>query len=804
MHAEGNQPLKPAALQCFIVCSITLHDILVSDPAALPHLLRNSLIRDLKMVYRMQHIIRQSVEASRGSLTLAINGIWPDVQGAPPRKFSRFEFMSGPLQWWVELTVDATTQTIQQTVAFHLLEGRLLINGKPIGKLPPEYRTSIILQELFGNQSLLTYPPHVHGMTYMLAMNKGDHQIHFGIRGGNLVVRAFIGDAILELIPRNVFGGSDHFDLPASLVRNCIHWLNVQTGMIEIRPQSTPWKSKGTNWVLNFNARSASAWSASRGTVRLVDPRSNIFSRVAQIFDKFEYRQYLTVYQPDSRRLTVDLRRLELRFFVNDRNLLESDQLQAEITPDQDIGTWYGLGSKVVMKEVIGCRDPRTHQLLRSEPGSQRSVLVPIGDIKYKRSGSHVTVRVENLGKYGRYTINEILKRLDCPADPQLLYLKALHHAYTSSVLPDLLTSRTGIEEALHCLKSGHCQPCTPITEDPQKSLRLLAKFTPHREYYPKEIKVMQKTRWDPELPAHIQHDGFRSIVEDIRTKSELLSMFTADKDKFRPLESGGERHLILRSQARREAHQRPDLASSGQRVLEDLHYIARDRWNTSQARKNVFECTGLIRDWPSKVHPTTLDLAGTLQGWSDIAGYYCFFDKILITDLLNLQFKNEWGPLVNLCRNSSSEDKYRLMFLLGVISYRLDVDMAVVRTLIAFALLTDLKTLDPPKWPCYSQFRYIEPPRLGQIVQLMKPCLVPYDDDDRVSFGLALSLEQRRGLLTAELEHAGQQQKDAKALGEFLLAQWPCSEPISPTFGERGRGTPQNYRWRYKLQLNC
>lgn len=85
----------------------------------------------------------------------------------------------------------------------------------------------------------------------------------------------------------------------------------------------------------------------------MVDPQSPLFQRVAATFDYFEHRRYLTVFQPLKGRLIVELRRLALSFSVNSRNLLESPQLKAEIDLNQDAGTWYGLDSKLVLKEVV-------------------------------------------------------------------------------------------------------------------------------------------------------------------------------------------------------------------------------------------------------------------------------------------------------------------------------------------------------------------------------------------------------------------------------------------------------------------
>jgi hypothetical protein len=102
---------------------------------------------------------------------------------------------------------------------------------------------------------------------------------------------------------------------------------------------------------------------------------------------------------------------------------------------------------------------------------------------------------------------------------------------------------------------------------------------------------------------------------------------------------------------------------------------------------------------------PRIPELAGILQSWPTIGGYHRSFDKFLLSDLLDVQFGLDWGSLVNLCRASGPQDMYRLMFMFAVMSFGNDVEMNVVRILIAFMVLEDLKALDPPEWPSYLHF---------------------------------------------------------------------------------------------------
>jgi len=766
VHAKGVdagkiENMQPAALQCFIGCSITLQDNLVGDPASLPALLRNALIRDLKMVYQMRFILRQTLQANPDSLYSAIDDIWPQPEGEMSRSYSDSKFLEPPLEWWIRSTIGATRQTKQQTVHYHLLEGHLLIDGQPMGKLPAKHRESVVLEELFGKQSLLIYPSGLTGMTYTLAFPMDEHQIHLGFRNKTLIVQACIRGATLEFVPRGVFGDQSNFDLPTSLVANCVHWLDLRTGIMEVRQKPDIWTSKRSNWLLDFHARVARRRGSS-----LVDPRSPLFQHVAHIFKGFEYHDQLTVFQPERGKLAVELRRLELSFFVNSNKLLQCRQLRSEIDPDQDAGTWYGLDSKLVLRDA---KNPR-----------QRSIIVPMGPVRYKRNGTHVAVIVENTGTYGRFTINDVLGRLECPTEPRLLYTKAQFHALTSFVVPDPLTGRTGAEEALHCLKSGYCQPWTPLNVGPLESLMSIADLTPKREYYPKDMKKLQQVFWNPHLTTTIQHDEFRPTVEAICEKSKNLSVFAFKKTELPSLEPVRDTaHLLRRSYSRRSLYERPNPKFDGQQAAPDLPYDSRDRFQASRACLNVFETASAIRNWSSEM-PQTPDLAGILQNWPTIGGYDRSFDKVLLSDHLDVQFALEWGPLVNLCRTSGPRDRYRLMFLFAAISFADDVEMDIIRTLIAFVVLEDLKALDPPKWPSYLHFRQIHNPSVDYLMQLIKPCCFPYPADERSTFNLNLSSKLRKKLEAAELRYEQQTESDCKALAEFLLGQWPCPEPMS------------------------
>lgn len=423
---------------------LSVQQNLHQNPSNISSTARSMLIRGLKMTFRMRTALRASVEVHSDSIGSAINRGWPEHPNYP-RKYSPWSFLPSDLEWWMISTVQATEFTSSQVVLYNLLEGYLLVDYMPLGSLPPEIRDSEIVQELFGGQHLRTFPSALPGMSYMLTTTRDGHWVHFGLRDGNSIIQAQVNETLLQFVERKVFEGNAPCDVPSPLIHDCVHWLNLKSGQLEFRPRLHAWThNRPGNWTFHVLTR-----RALRGDVCLVDPHSALVHKIARIFKCFEKCPNVTVFQPATTTLTVELKRMDLNFNVNHKGLLESRQLGSEIDPDQDAGTWYGLQSKIVLRD--------TRNALK------RSVIVPLGKLSYRRHGIHVDVWTDNDGRYGRYFIDGVLGRLQCASEPLLLYTKAQLHAFTAFVLPDPLTGRTGTEEALSCLSSASSQPWTVL-----------------------------------------------------------------------------------------------------------------------------------------------------------------------------------------------------------------------------------------------------------------------------------------------------------------------------------------------------
>ncbi|MCJ1402282.1 hypothetical protein MMC11_005502 [Xylographa trunciseda] len=758
---DSGSKVNAEDLCSFVQASVALQENLVVDLAKLPLNLKHMLIRDMKMAYRIRRLIQNSIESNPDSLGAAINKTWSDTSNSTGRTYSRWQFLSSPNKRWVVSVITSTVNKfiVSQVVHYNFVEGHLLVDGKPLGRLPLDIRESEDVKELFGNQHLLTFPSSLSGMSHVMATRTRGNEVHFGLRGKSVVIRVLIRDSLLEYVPRRVFMDSDNFDLPSGLIENCVHWLNLRTRCLEIRRKPVIWKTRLSDWILDVSNR-----RAQRNRVVLVDPHSDLCKRVAGIFRHFEDAQRLTVFQPAKGRLSVEMRHLELSFFVNKSNLLECRELHAEIDPNQDAGTLYGFLSKIVLRDLAN--------------PERRSIITPLGQLTYKRHGMHVTLRASKTTEYGRFGIDDVLGRLSCPPEPRLLYSKAQFHAFTSFVLPDPLTGRTGTEEALHILRSGYCQPWTPISDGLVSILRVIGRLSPVREYYPKDKRRLQTVTWDQHLTISVQHDSYEGLAQEILTKSDRLRAFTADEDEAIDFDFEIPSHLRRRGVIRRLLYERGISGPGGLISGKDMVYNPRDRYTSLPQASNVYQIVGLVRQQPFRAH-TTRNLAAILQDWKLIGGFHCTNSdsenvSTCLIDLMENDIGEQWGHLVDLCRHTDPQNPYPLIFRLGLLSFGTKPDMNVIRSLAAFGCLDELKVLQPPISPYFADFKFYASPTLESLLNFIAADFPVIKTKARKGKGEHGRFQEEHRILC---------DVEGRRLSSFLLKQWPSSEPSADGF---------------------
>ncbi|KAK6855591.1 hypothetical protein PG995_007742 [Apiospora arundinis] len=752
----------------FFEACIVLHDNIPENIQELPRLTRGYVVRDLRLMYGLRDKVEFLLASDSGhALVQSLVTTWPAAETKEIIEFSIDK------DGWVSLYLQdiAGDKGEIQLVNYNFVHGSLLIDGKPLGRLSIDEKSSTILTHLFGNQSLMKFPSNEPGMSYTLCVLMYGWQTHIGYHRGSTIIRITKKGVVLQYIPREVFQQRGSFDLPASLLDDCIHWLNVHTGKMEIRPRSNPWFQQDRNWILDANN-----WTCSRMTPKnkhspdgsretLVDPYSDLFGRVARVFDKFELRRHLTVYQPECFPVTIDLKRMNLRFYVNTGHKLQSRELRIEIDTNQDAGTWYGFDSKLVCRDI---RDP-----------AQRSILIPLGDLEIMRRGYHVQVFVKPMAgpnvHYLKYIINDTLGRLECASEPTMIYKKAEVHAFTSCIFqPDPLTGRTGTEEALDLLASGVSQPWTPLGANPISILQSLAKLSPRREWYPEDRRSMKREYWDASHPNSNQHDAFRPL-------SANLAVFSPDKTVVIPELVPDDPHLARRALLRRQLHQRSIESLPTLKEAQDTRYRSRDILSdTSVKYNNVYGIVELLKARRPTL-ATVQNLPRAFAQCATIQGYSVEPKQLSLAERLDMDVCKLWGPLINRVRQSSCQ--YEVMFLLATISFRFNAPMGLLRTVASFFLYEDIRSL---AYPLALEYRYLRPgqtPSVESLFRLCEPSCAPGPKD--LPFMELAPAKAKRKLFKARASHKTKTDQECTKFAEHLLGQWPCQSPTLEGFEE-------------------
>ena len=389
-----------ASFACYLECAFTIKDNLsLAEPAYIAKMapaLRRLYVSDLQLVYNLESHTRTSVQTLQSAVSEAVNNVWMGAEGPSARKFSTWILLPSPQESWCTARALSNDGLLDQSVHFHTVEGTLYVDGQLLGRLPEEFSREDFFQQFFGNRTYLTRPSCLQGMAYMFVSPVEEHEVHFGFRKGYRFMRVrprSTPTTTLEFLPATIFfsnNGPWAPDLPLPLIHNCIHWLDVQTGIVHVRPQATMWRAKHSDWQINLKTSQGSR----RGKSFLVDPQSPLFDRVAQLIEPFETKRKMVIFQPLESNLTVQLPELELTFRVSFDGLLESRQLRAYVDLDQDAGTFYGLKSSLVLCDRV-LQD-------------HRSILVAIGPATVERRASHVSVVISHNGYYARFLVNTV------------------------------------------------------------------------------------------------------------------------------------------------------------------------------------------------------------------------------------------------------------------------------------------------------------------------------------------------------------------------------------------------------------
>ncbi|RDW69126.1 uncharacterized protein DSM5745_08886 [Aspergillus mulundensis] len=609
---------------------------------------------------------------------------------------SAWSFDSGDNMRWAMNRSIQTLHERPQEVRYNVLSGELLIDNQPPSRLPEKYTKHAIFQRLFGQvrksytwslegpaniakRTLSVVRSSLRGSTstFMTTKPVGDYQVHFGLNGDQLVIKAKKASQILRLIPHDVLVE----DFPESLIKMHAHWLDLETGVLEFRPLDQAWQPSGLNWSMSFKQETEGSSATKQGQRTLVDIHNTLFSQIADVLKGLDDPKHIQVTISPNGTVEAKLVRLHLSFFINEEKELECREHNAIVDLNQDIGCFYGLLNKLVLRA-------------KTEQG-HRTVLIPHGKVKFGKDTPNTEVSIELPGapriKYFHYLLDSSLELLSDSTGMVGALYQAYLHAVTAFVLPDPATKRTGTEEALRILRQARMKSPFPLDSESIRLLELIAALTPWRQYFPPGMEVLQRVSWNGELCALAQHDDFRLLAQEIfDNTTKFIRFWDSKKEPPPPGLDRGDMRLLDRARSRNSHFYKSEYGGTTRcEAGAPSEYKARDRPEPASDRSHrAYEIATLIRNWPAALLKKE-DLFGAIKGWGRIDTQIRQPNQYTYTTLIDASMQKLWASLYNQCRSSRREtDTYSLISVFCMVAFGKsnDSSMCHLRSLLAVA----------------------------------------------------------------------------------------------------------------------
>ncbi|KAG1751044.1 hypothetical protein EDB19DRAFT_1903894 [Suillus lakei] len=599
---------SPQDLEILTYCSITVRNNTPPNLQALPSIPRLLLDRNRRLSHFLEIYFRCHVEDDQEGLDRAMKHLWPAY-----RRHTCWTALGSPNSRWLKCETAPSDDLSRQIVHIDLLTARLLVDGKPLTRLPDRFLRHTSYTVLFGHQVLDVFPTKKPGVEFVTKATIHGFQIFFGMRNGHVVIQSQRENGhLIELIPREKL----LLDIPALLVQDHVHWLDLSTRMIEFRPMETMWEPSDKNWVLRFKADGQSV--AQQGQSALFDIRSPTFCMIAKTLSPLEDLPYLIVTRSADTGQTVvkvDLPRFGLSFFTDgDGDLHSRNQRGMVVDEDQSTGTMLGLVNQLVLRP----KDRQTY--------SDRRVIIPQGDVVVEPVGHHIQATIRPVPNHVRrhyhcYTIDAELCRLTGNVGLTNKLYRAYLHAVCSAHVPDPLTKRTGVEEAMCLLQSATCYSFMELEPFDCELLVRIGSLTVRRKWYPAHQTTLQEVHWQHGLSSYVQSCAFYHVARDIVQYARKLQVLSGMPVEVCPkfpvhdeslLERASQRSIVLYSRDLVNPFYPSESSSSD--------YTSRDVFHCSTGDQNAFDCARMVRDWSITLEPCQA-LYDIFVQWNQISG---------------------------------------------------------------------------------------------------------------------------------------------------------------------------------------
>ncbi len=393
------------------------------------------------------------------------------------------------------------------------LSGKFLVDGMPIARLGQDVIDHPLYKRNFDPTLVFDVLPYGY-KTFVTKQSYHEATLTF-MMGTELQVIEKLHGVERVLLPHSLFKRS----LPSDLVNKYQHWYNKSTHEIEFRALGQSIFDVPTVQY-RFNIEQNILVEASGRT--LININSDSFTVVTKkVLDRLERPKYMQMFIEQDR-IVVDLPRMGLQFFVNQKNNTISSREHSNmiVCPKQTIGTLIGLQKGL---------------LLRNE--FQQRLLVPNGSLAFIAAQTHHYVDIESKRLFQppvlEYEVNEDLQELQPAMNLNSKLTLAYLHAATSHYLADPFTGVTGYEMAIRILQSL-CNSTQPLSEASVSILKRIDALAPQRKYYPPKLKKMQTVVFPSTIHSVTACDVYPLLTDMIIQSSMSLSCLFSEKTEFK------------------------------------------------------------------------------------------------------------------------------------------------------------------------------------------------------------------------------------------------------------------------------
>lgn len=687
---------------CFDVEECHLSEIFKSDVDASIFIQCSILIQEGKPTYNsdseltlacLSLCFRRLLYRSLPILSTTHSGISDAVQKSwsAYRPGGGWRVACNTTHWLVTETASDNTG-VQFQVHYNLLSGELLVNGIPLSRPPRAYEDHPMWRVLFGRTAVEVMPTSAAAMQFSAKRQYKGYDVRFGRQttssgDSDLLVQASCSNVDYEMIPNRLLKGMfpDHF------INDFVHWYNHQKEILEFRPLATPWNSENPTWVLSKSPR---GWTLEKNGSTVLGAKSRTATATAKVLLPLAEKSAIhVVLQPSNGSLLeVEMPALQLSFFLTagESSLRSREFPGMSIDNDQSLGTLTGFANKMILKDE-----------------NRRLVLVPEGPVSWESANDYIRVTVvkASITKVHPLYIDSVLGRLTDNGNLQGKLFLVYLHALTSYCLPDPLTNRTGVEQALSILYSAAVRSFDRLSQQNIDILVRIAQLCPQREYYPGNEQVMQRVTWRPNLSCLSHHDGFYTAVGVIFEQARQMSLFYPGIDSeqldIRNHIDTNE-FLMARDRIRTSTFRASGFGAEENTTTYDVTYRSRDRDQGSSRGTNAYVLSSILYQGHTALHtvaPQGGELWRMMSTVPEVLGPNQNLQLKYGADTVNSGLDLSRWPALHkaLSAQSTLTNKFSIMIWLSAMAAHKQADMRLLQVLALFFTHDELKDVKLP-----------------------------------------------------------------------------------------------------------